>query len=43
MGPEAKARSLILSLNNALPEEFGMFLVTADEMHKRRGSPFLVS
>ena len=35
LGPEARARSLILPLNNALPEEFGRFWVTADEMHQR--------
>ena len=35
LGPEAKARSLILPLTNALPEEFGTFWVTADEMHQR--------
>ena len=33
--PEARARSLILPLNNALPEEFGTFWVTAEEMHQR--------
>ena len=35
LGPEAKARSLILPLNNAIPEKFGTFWVTAEEMHQR--------
>ena len=35
LGPEARVRRLILPVNNALPEEFGTFWVTADEMHQR--------
>ena len=35
LGPEARARSLILPLNNAIPEKFGTFWVTAEEMHQR--------
>jgi len=35
LDPEARVRSNILPMNNALPDEFGMYWVTADEMHKR--------
>ena len=33
--PEAHVRSHILPLNNSLPDEFGVYWVTAEEMHKR--------